>query len=370
MKIAINLWVLKDQHKEGIGWFTFYTVDWLIKQHPDVEFCLLVSANFNRSQWTAPNVSYHTVFPNKRHPALYILYLHYIVPQFLKKIKPDLFFSPDGMLSTRASCPQVPVIHDINFVHYPRDSKWRNRWYYNRYFPRYARLAKRIATVSDYSRQDIARQFQVSVNKIDVVYCGLNEFFTAAGSPSPVDVIPADKPYFVFVGSVNPRKNLARLIQAFDMFRASGREATLVIAGASGWLLNDVKAAYDTSTWKQDIIFTGRLSNEQLKTVLSEAMALAFVPYFEGFGIPLIEAMACNIPVIASDITSLPEIAGNAAVYVNPFKPAEIAEAMCRLFDSPALREQLMENGKKRLPTFTWEQTAQRVWQCILSATQ
>ncbi len=369
MKVAINLWTLKNKNKEGIGWFAYYTTKHIIKAHPEVEFHLFVSKKTEISELKASNVKVHRLFPDKRHPALYILFLHYLLPLYLKKIKPNVFLSPDGMLSVHSSVKQLPVIHDINFVHFPKDSKWYNRWYYNKHFPKYAQIASRIATVSYYSRNDIANTFKVPKNKIDVVYNGLNEHFienTNCISPA----FSIEKPYFLYIGSVNPRKNIARLILAFSEFkRGKNSDIQLVIAGAKGWLLQDVQNALDNSEFKSDIVFTGRLTDGELKFVLSNALALVFIPYFEGFGLPLIEAMSCNVPVISSNVTSLPEIAGDAALYVDPYNTTEIANAMKRIFEDPYLRKLLISSGIQQAKKFSWEQTSERLWNSIMKVT-
>lgn len=365
IKVAINLWILKNSNTEGIGWFTYYTTKYLIAQHPEVEFHFFTAKNFSIQELYVSNVKVHPIFPNKRHPVLYILYLHYILPFYLKRIKPDVFLSPDGMLSLHTTTKQLSVIHDINFVHYPNDSKWYNSWYYNRYFPKYAHIADRLATVSNYSRDDIATTFHVSLDKIDVVYNGLNDHFGSEVISDEDKVISFDIPYFVFVGSINPRKNIGRLIQAFDEIRKTGRVAKLVIAGAKGWLLKDVQDALENSNYKDDIIFTGRLTNEALKQVLSKALALVFIPYFEGFGLPILEAMACNVPVISSNVTSLPEVAGDAALYVDPYNIHSISDAMIKMFDNIDLRSTLQMKGKEQAKKFSWKKASERLWDSI-----
>jgi glycosyltransferase involved in cell wall biosynthesis len=372
MKIAFNLWSLKrlDQ-REGIGSFIMYTLPFIIASNPEVRFVFYTATDFDEKEFAATHVVIKKIFPPKRHPFLYLTYLNLVLPLFLKKDKPDLFVSLDGMLSLWSGVPQMAVMYDINFVHFSDQLAWYNRWYYNRYYPKYAKKAVRIATISEYSKRDIVKQFNIPEYRIDVVYCGLNSYFLEEGRGSVEQNDPGLKPappYFFYIGSINPRKNISGLIAAFEAFRKTGRDARLVIAGSKGWLNDEVDSAYRQSAWKQDIIFTGRIDNSAVKPLMSGALALTFVSYFEGFGIPLIEAMKCRIPIITSGVTSLPEVAGDAALYIDPYDTSSITGAMTRIYDEPVLRQQLIEKGDKRCRLFEWERTARLLWGSILEA--
>jgi glycosyltransferase involved in cell wall biosynthesis len=372
MRIAFNLWTLKEkQRREGIGWFVTHTLHIFIKKYTAVEFILFVTRDADIHEFAAPNVKVYRIFPNKRHPILYISFLHYVLPFYLRKTKPDLLVNPDGMSSLFAKTPQLPIIHDIHFLHLPKDAKWYNRWYYNRYFPKYAKLASRVATVSEFSRKDIAKHYGIPESKIDVTYCGVNDYFIhPMPTPKPFrfQQIIDSNPYFFFIGSINPRKNIVRLIEAFTIFRQNGQAAKLVIAGARGWLNEAVDTAYQNSPFKEDIIFTGRLADNEVKPLMENALALSFVPYYEGFGIPLVEAMICGTPVITSNVTSLPEVAGDAALIVDPFDTKAIATALEEIFSDEKMRTELVEKGYARASLFTWERTATLLWSSIEKA--
>ena len=369
MKIAFHLWALKDKkRREGIGWLITYTLRILIEKHPNDTFILLVTKDFDASEFTAPNVEVHHFFHNKRHPVLYLLYLHYLLPRLMKKLKPDLLVCADGMSMLHPNVPELTMIHDIHFFHHPETAKWRNRWYYNRYFPKYAKTATRIATISEYSKHDIATNYHVPESKIDNIYCGLNgNFLHPLPKPEPFRFqhIIDGPPYFYFIGSLNPRKNVDRLIAAFGQFKKGGYDAKLVIAGASGWLTDAINAALAASNYKEDILFTGRLADDEVKPMMEHALALSFVPYYEGFGLPLLEAMVCHTPIITSNVTSLPEVAGDAALIVDPFNVQSITNALIKVYTDATLRKELVEKGNKRYPLFTWERTAELLWESI-----
>ncbi|MGZ4036896.1 MAG: glycosyltransferase family 4 protein [Bacteroidia bacterium] len=354
---------------EGIGWFSYHTLKRITQAHKEVHFVFLFDRHFDEEFIFSDNITPLILSPQARHPFLYYAWFEGSVKQTLNRMKPDLFLSPDGFLSLGAGCRQLPVIHDINFLHNPKDSKFLTGKYYNYFFPKFARKATRIATVSEFSKRDISESYGIDPSKIDVVYNGINEGFR------PVDEFvksktkakfSGGKDYFLFVGSLHPRKNIARLVQGFDAFKKeTGSDLKLLIAGPHFWGLKDSYAAIDASSCKQDIIFTGRLSSEDLADVMASAFALTLVPYFEGFGIPIVEAMQCEIPVITSNVTSLPEIAGAAALTVDPYNVSEIAQSMIKLYRDPALRQQLIAEGALRKNKFSWDRSAELLWQSI-----
>jgi glycosyltransferase involved in cell wall biosynthesis len=174
------------------------------------------------------------------------------------------------------------------------------------------------------------------------------------------------KPYFIFVGSQSPRKNLLRLIKAFNLFKeASSSDFHLVLAGSSFWGDNALKEVWEQSEYKDQIHFTGRLTQEDLEKVVGAAFALSFIPYYEGFGIPMVEAMAAGVPVIAANTSCLPEIAGNAALYVDPFNTQDIANGMLRLVQENGLSASLIEKGLVQAKTYSWDKSAHLLWQSI-----
>jgi len=180
------------------------------------------------------------------------------------------------------------------------------------------------------------------------------------------ELVSGGKPYFIFIGTLHPRKNLANLLLAFDSFsKASAKEYKLLIVGARFFLTAELDKVYNSMKFTNDVIFSGRLGPGELADALAATEALTFVPFYEGFGIPIIEAMNCDIPVIASDVTSLPEVAGDAAIYVDPNDPEDIATAMKRIVFEPGLREDLISKGRVRRTLFSWDHTAEELWKTI-----
>ena len=369
MRIAINTRLLISDKLEGIGWFCFETLNRITKQHPEHEFFFIFDRDFDQELLFAPNVKAIVVSPKARHPLLYLIWFELRLPFILRKIKADLFFSPDGYLSLMSNVKQVPVFHDLNFEHYPKDLPRIETLYYTKFFPRYAKKANRIITVSHYSKKDIIETYNITPEKIDIAYNGVGKIFVPL---SPSEQALCKKKYtngfeyFICVGSIHPRKNLTNLFLAFDLFKKrSHLPNKLVIVGNRKWWTPEIDNVYEAMHFKDDVIFSGRQDSPALHHLLASAEALTYVSYHEGFGIPILEAFASGTAVITSNITSMPEVAGDAALLVNPFSPESIAEAMESIYREKGLKEHLIAKGLERVKQFSWQQTAELVWASI-----
>lgn len=371
MRIAVNCWVLRNKQLDGIGNFTVETLQRMMKQHPEVEFMLMCDKNFTEDYFNFPNAKIYHVFPPYRHPLLYVWFMETMVPRFLKKHKPDLFLGMEGFMSLISNCKQLSVIYDLNFEHYPKDHTLKNRLYYRNFFKRFAKKANRIATISTYSKEDIVKCYGIDPNKIDNVSCGIKEKFSPL-QPQEIErtrlKYAGEQPYFFFVGSMHPRKNIVRLLEAYGAFRKNNNGIKLVLSGHIMWDDASIKAVMDEHPFKEDIVFTGRVNDEELKFLLGSALALTFVPTFEGFGLPIVEAFQSDVPVICSNTTSMPEVAGNAALLVDPFNTSEVADAMYTLYNNPILQKELIEKGRIQKQKFTWDRTSDLLFDSIEKA--
>jgi len=359
--------LLKDK-LEGIGWVAFETLSRMVKAHPEVEFYFFFDRKPDSKFIFADNVKPVVLFPPARHPFLYIIYFEISVARALRKIKPDVFLSPDAYLCLRSKTPQIAVFHDINFEHFPHDFPKIALWHYKRFFPKFAKKADKIITVSEFSKQDIVENYKVEPDKIQVVYNGANEGFKPLSEEEKAKVrrqYTAGYQYFMFVGSLHPRKNLERLFPAFDKFKeATASDAMLLIVGEKRWWTGAIQKAYKLLKHKDDVVFVGHLQIEELHRVTAAAFASVYVSYFEGFGIPIVEAYRCDVPVITSNVTSMPEVAGDAALLVDPFDIDSIADAMVKILDEDT-RKSLIEKGKTRRNDFSWDTAAMQWWNVI-----
>jgi glycosyltransferase involved in cell wall biosynthesis len=367
--ISVNTRLLLGKNLEGIGRFSVEILRRMVLAHPNVEFSFLFDRPFDPKFIFADNVTPHVLFPPARHAFLFVAFFEYAMPHKLSRLKPDIHFSPDGYLSLRSQVPQVPVFHDLAFEHFPQDVSRLFSWHYRRYFPRYAQKAQKIITVSEFTKQDVVSHYGVDGNKIEVVHNACASFFGAADEHRKILTrhrFASDKRYFHTVGAIQPRKNLARLIEAFDQFKThSGSDWKLLIVGRKAWNFDEVIHSYAQSPHKDDIVFTGFLSDEELNEVYGASEGLVYVPLFEGFGIPIIEAMQCEVPVICSNTSSMPEVAGDAAILVNPHSMEEIANAMHSLHRNDELASTLIDKGRQQRQRFSWDVSADRVWNVL-----
>ncbi len=369
LKIAVNTRLLQKDKLEGIGWYTYQTLKRITEQHPEHEFYFFFDRPFDVEFVFSDNVTPIQIGPPTRHPILIWYWFEFALPNLLKRLKIDLFLSQDGFCSLRAETKQVLVVHDLAFVHYPEHLPRTYHWFYNYYTPKLVERADRIVTVSAYTKGDIQQQYGISADKIDISPNGCNPSFLAV---SDKDIqaakgkhgVKAD--YFIYVGSLHPRKNIARLLQAFDEFRAQREGHTqLVLIGRKAWKTGEIQNTLNTMKHREDVIMPGHLAATELSGLVKGAKAMVYVSLFEGFGIPILEAMYADIPVITSNVSSMPEVAGDAAILVDPLSVNNIADGLLQIHDHPELREQLIEKGKAQRAKFSWDRTAELLWQSI-----
>ncbi len=352
---------------EGLGWFTYEVFKRLVERHPEHTFLFYFDRPYKKRFVFGPNVKPIVLYPPARHPILWRIWFDISLYWSLRWRKPDVFVSPDGYLSLPYKGKDIAVIHDINFEHKPEYVKQPARKYLLTYFRKFARKATRVATVSEYSRQDISRTYGISPAKIDLVYNGIGDFF----KPLPPEVqetirkrLSGGAQYFLFIGALNPRKNLDGMLRAYALYREKGGTKKFLIVGTKMFWDENIEQIYSAHAFKEDIIFSGRLERESLNQALSAAHALLFVSHFEGFGIPMIEAFQCEVPVITSTKTSLPEVADGAALLCAPDDPGQIAEALFRV-EEEGTRATLIAKGKRRAQFFSWEKSADMMWESI-----
>lgn len=364
-RIAINTRFLINGKMEGFGWYTYEVTKRIVESHPEIDFYFFFDRKFDNRFIFSDNVTPIIINPPARHPVLFYLWFEIGVKRALKKHNIDLFFSPDGYLSLSSKVKQICTIHDINFEHYPKDIPFAARKYLRHFFPRFARKADHILTVSNYSKTDISTKYRIDEKKISVVWNGASEIFRPLS-----DVLIAEtrgtysegSPYFIYVGSIHPRKNVRRLVDAFIRFKTETNSTwKLLIVGEAMWNEHEL----GTIKENHDIVFTGRMELSELAKLVAAAGALSFVPYFEGFGIPLVEAMKCGVPILSGDKTSLPEIVGDAAIFCDPFDIQSIAIGMKQLSSDDSLREQLSKLGLERSKIFSWDISANKTWGII-----
>jgi glycosyltransferase involved in cell wall biosynthesis len=374
LKIAVNTRLLLAGRLDGIGRFADETLRIITASHPEHQFYFYFDRKPDNQFIYNSNITPIVLQPPARHPFLFLAWFEASLPLHFRKIKPDVFLSPDGFLSLSTDVKSVAVIHDLNFEHFPEDIPFMVRKYYSTMFPRFARKASRIATVSEYSKSDIANTYHIDPENIDIVYNGALSIFKPlqlTDKEATKQKFSHGSEYFFFIGTLHPRKNLVNLFKSFDQFKKTDTKGIkLVLAGARMWWTADIRLAYEVMEHRDDVIFTGRVTDQELAELMASALALTYVSYFEGFGIPILEAFYCDTPVITSNVTSMPEVAGNAAVLIDPFSITSIADAMQKIASDPGYRTTLINAGKEQRERFSWEQTAEKLWKCVERAVE
>ncbi len=370
MRIAVNTRLLLKGKLEGIGWFTYQTLIHMVREHPEHEFYFFFDRPYDPQFVFAPNVTPVVVHPQARHPILFYLWFEWSIPFMLRKHKIDLFLSTDGYMSLSTKVPTCLVIHDLAFEHYPEHFVLSHKLYWRHYSPLFARKAKRIATVSTFSKDDIAARYGILPQNIDVVYNGAHEEYVPLTPTKREEVknkYAEGCEYFVFAGALHPRKNIVNLLKAFVAFKKRQRtNMKLVIAGRPAWKYEEVEEMRLTMPYKEDVKWVGYMNVDELSDVIGGAYALLYASLFEGFGIPILEALQCDVPAIVSNTSSMPEVAGDAALLVDPTDPEDIATKMHTLYKDESLRKQLIANARVQIKKFSWQSSSEKLWNCMM----
>lgn len=373
MRIAINTRLLLKGKMDGIGWFTYETARRIVESHPEHEFYFFFDRKPAPEFHFADNVRPVVLCPQARHPMLWHLYFEWATPMALRANKIDLYVSTDGMMPLRPKVPTLTVIHDLNFEHAKGNLKPSHQWYMGRYFRRFAQSATRVATVSEYSKRDIADTYGIDRQKIDVVYDGAHDGYRPHSEAEKSAIrqrFTDGKPYIIFISTILKRKNLAHLLTAFDKLKTmESVDWKLVVVGARVWWQDELAEAYEKMHHKEEVVMCGHVEPQDLSALLSASVALVYPSYFEGFGIPILEAMYAETAVVASNTTSMPEVGGEAALYVNPADTDDIYHAISRLQDN-ALREKLIAKGRIQREKFSWDKTANLLWDSMMKTLQ
>jgi len=370
MRIGVNTRLLLAGKMDGIGWFTAETIQRIVRAHPEHDFYFFFDRKPDASFIYSANVHPVVLCPQARHPILWFLFFEVSVRWALKHYKIDLFLSPECYLSLGSKVPTLMVIHDINYEHTKDNLKPSHQRYMNYYSSRFAHHSTRIATVSEFSKQDIIDTYNINPDKIDVVYDGAHEGYHPLDSSLQQrvrDQYAQGCPYFIFVGTIIKRKNLATVLTAFDRFKSRNpSDMKLVVVGHKVWWQDELKDAFDLMKHQDSVVFIGRAGSDLLVNLMGAAEALVYPSLFEGFGIPIIEAFQAEVPVITSNCTSMPEVAGDAAILVEPTDVEMLTEALYRISSDASLRMELVSRGRQQRGNFSWDKTAKRLWDSMM----
>ena len=360
MKVAIDA---RKLHDFGIGTYIRNLLRHLARIDSSSEYVLL-SAQADMGVAEGLGRNFRTVLepsPN------YSIREQIHVPWVLHREKPDVFHAPHYVLPPAVRCRSVVTIHDCIHLMFPQYLPNRAAYAYARgSMWNAARKADRILTVSEASKHDILRFFHVAPEKIEVVYNAIDERFWTVPSEEEFERVreryQLAHRFILYVGNIKPHKNLVRLIEAFDGLRRLGGydDVKLLIIGDQISKLPALRRAVHSHKLHKEVRFLGYQSDETLSILYRLASVFVFPSLYEGFGLPPLEAMACGTPVVTSNVSSLPEVAGDAAVLVDPSNSESITDGIRRVLDSPELAAELRRKGPLRARQFSWEQSVAR----------
>jgi glycosyltransferase involved in cell wall biosynthesis len=278
-------------------------------------------------------------------------------PSFEKRLPPGRIYHATEHLLPRLNRRSVLTVHDLIFERYPQHHTWKNRFFLKLGMPLFVRAADAIIAVSRHTKRDIIELYGAPAQKIHVIYEGIDERFSpvdAAGVEAVRQKYTIERPYLLMVGTLEPRKNHVAALHALARLKADGFPHCLVIAGGHGWLFDPIQSLVGELQLTPDVIFTGRVPDEDLPALYSGADSFLMPSLYEGFGFPVLEAMACGTPVVCSNVSSLPEVAGDAALLVDPEDEDALAQAVGRVLADPEMSAQLRSRGEEQAARFRW----------------
>jgi glycosyltransferase involved in cell wall biosynthesis len=355
MKIAFDLRRISNP---GIGRYMKCLAESITAQAPEHEYLLILP----------PHGEHLVHAPNAQKLCTGLKYYsvreQFELPQILSRHKVDLLHSPHFLLPLVRPCPAVATIHDVIYMACPEDlPSLAGRLYYRAMMTACSRMATRLITDSKHSKDEIVRYLNADPAKIEVVYPAVDPFFQSGASPAEVASVRSrfgiDRDYILCVGIYKPRKKHARLLKAFQLLQ-SGAQSRLVIAGPMGEGRTILQRLATELGVAEHVIFTGFVTDADLRALYSCARVCVCPSTYEGFGFTVLEAMACRAPVVCSSATSLPEVAGKAALYFDPHKPEEMAVQLGLAFSSDSMRGALIADGGRNLLRFNWTETARQ----------
>lgn len=356
-------------HKlDGIGWFTYHIVKRWVEKNPGVHFYFLFDRPYDNSFIFGKNVTPIVVSPPARHPFLWYVWYEWMIPRELEKINPDVFISLDTYTSTRWKGRKITAIHDIAFALFDGQVGSLTEKFLRYYTPKYIQCSDKIVTVSHSTKKDLVDFYNCPESKIIVSNNAASSVYQPMSSERIFqfkleNIQSCD--YFIFVGSIHPRKNVVNLLKAFETYKRKSQNNTKLVLIGRIWKYNEMREYLSLMAFKNEVVLVPHSSPEVIAQWVASSIALLMVSIYEGFGVPIIEAMACGVPVICSNVSSMPEVAGDAAIFVSPNNIEEISNALSEIEQNSTLRNLLSVNALTQSRKYNWEDAAEVIWEAI-----
>ena len=364
MHVALNAQLVsfsETYRNAGVSRYTYRLIEGLARDPAGNQYSAFVTARDGRAAKSLASDRMRLVparWPTER-PAQRVLWEQTVLPRELRRRAVDVFHSPVNVLPARLPCPSVVTIHDLAFVHFPQFFRPARRIYQRTFTTRSARAATLVVTVSESTRRDVLA-LGVDPARVRVIYPAIEDRFQPVDDPEVLRAFRAEhglpERYCLFLGTLEPRKNIVRLLEAYARLRMlDGETPPLVLAGAKGWYYDAIFDRVRTLGLDRSVTFAGYVRDEEQPLWYSAAEIFVYPSLFEGFGLPVAEAMASGTPVITSSVSSLPEVAGDAAILVDPSSPEALAHAMHRALRDGETRGRLLALGLRQAHQFSFE---------------
>ncbi len=368
MRIGVDLSVIQST-KSGVDWYTYNVLNEMVGLlEPHEQLYLFSNRNNGFEQDMAGRPGVVIVRSHLRYQEPW---RQFILPLLLKKHQIDVCFFTNFVLAVTAPCPMVLTIHDLSFKLFPRTHSLRNVIWTRSLVPVSVKRSWRIIAVSNNTKLDLIRLMNVSNRKVEVVHEGVSKEFspnTGPGDREALDRYGIVKPYLLFVGTLEPRKNINLLIKGFDKVTGDFPDVHLVLAGRRGWMAQAIFDELERRELLGKVHITGYVRDRDLPVLYRGAAALIYPSLYEGFGLPPLEAMASGTPVIVSQGSSLPEVVGEAGLYVNPLDADELADKIKQVLGDKDLAANLKAKGLERAALFSWKKAAARTLDILRDA--
>ena len=353
----------------GIGRYTRGLVRALAERDGTNQYVLFSAGCPAEANWP-PNFSLRSLPLTDRHLAIIWQRLRLPLPVDLLTGRIDIYHSPDFVLPPVRRAKTVLTVHDLSFLRYPQCSSAPLLAYLMDAVPRSVRRADVILADSRSTQEDLVELLGVDPGRIRVVHAGVEERFVPLEDETEAKRVSGrygiTRPFILGLGTLQPRKNFVRLIRAYALLRQRyDLPHQLVIGGGRGWLYEEIDDAIRSLHLEGDVLLIGFVGDSDLPALYRAADVFAFPSLYEGFGLPVLEAMGCGTPVVTSAVSSLPEVAGDAALLIDPRDESALAEAMARVYRDPTLRQEMVERGRGRVGAFSWRRCAEKVLEAL-----
>ena len=371
MTIAVNAIFFQDDYLEGYGQYAISIFSILVRSHPEHQFVFIYDRPHQKEWITGTNVRSVTVSPAARHVPAFLYWYNIKAAWEVRKCKADIWIQPYGFCSLLSGVPQVLVIHDLAYKHVPHTISWHQRLFYQTFTSLFLKKAKRTITVSEFSKQDILHYYPNKANSVSVVSGAARAGFRPLSWEEKEQVKEAytdGYEYFICVGGISPRKNMLNILKAFSLFKKWHKSnMKLVFVGRLAWQYQDFMEKLKTYKYRNDVVLTGYVTDEILAKLTASSYAAIYVSHFEGFGLPILEAMQSGVPVITANNSSMLEVGGEAALYADADQPDTITAHMQTLYKNEQIREKMVQKGLTRAQQYSWEKAASLFWKEILA---